>query len=117
MESLSKREIVLKYSEEIDSMVRDIRRWITDTDPPPEPDRILRHTEDVFFSSGLPERTAIREMSAVISAVYVRVSGKYGLLKTLLEDPSVNEIMVNGPDMIFVEKDRRLMRIDDSFIS
>ena len=35
---------------------------------------------------------------------------KLELLQELLEDPSVTEIMVNGPEHIFVEKNGRLYR-------
>ena len=56
-------------------------------------------------------------MKYIITAVYERVSSRYGLLKKLLDDPGINEIMVNGPDMIFVEKNRQLVQIDDTFTS
>lgn len=117
MGNLFRRSTVLKYSEEIDEMVRSIRRWITEAGSTPDPDSILSHTEDEFFASDLSAQAEIREMRVIISAVYDRVSGRYGLLRRLLEDPSINEIMVNGPDMIFVEKDRKLIQIDDAFTS
>ena len=42
---------------------------------------------------------------------------KLGLLQDLIEDPSVTEIMVNGPDLIFIEKDGKLFRYDGRFES
>ncbi len=117
MEDLFRRTIVLKYAGEIDALVREIRRWISDSGIPPGEELILKQTEDAFFSSELSRQAEIREMSVIVSAVFDRVSGRYGLLRRLLEDPSINEIMVNGPDMIFVEKDRRLMQVDDAFTS
>jgi len=98
-------------------MVNDIRRWITESSNVPDKDLIKTRTEDVFFASDLAKSTEIYEMRIIISAVYDRVSDRYGLLKSLLEDPSVNEIMVNGPDMIFVEQNKRLIQKDDSFTS
>ena len=56
-------------------------------------------------------------MKLIISALYVRTSCRYGLLERLLIDPEINEIMVNGPGMIFVEKNRELVRVDDAFTS
>jgi pilus assembly protein CpaF len=41
----------------------------------------------------------------------------HGPLERLLEDPAVTEIMVNGPDMVYVEKDGRLTRSDARFTS
>ena len=117
MANLFRRKTIQKYSAEIDAMVRSIRRWMTEESSIPCPEMILSHTEDEFFSSELSDRAEIREMSVIVSAVFDRVSGRYGLLRDLLEDPSINEIMVNGPDMIFVEKDRKLVQIDDAFTS
>lgn len=117
MANLFRRKTIQKYSAEIDAMVRSIRRWMTEESSIPCPEMILNHTEDEFFASELSDRAEIREMSVIVSAVFDRVSGRYGLLRDLLEDPSINEIMVNGPDMIFVEKDRKLVQIDDAFTS
>jgi pilus assembly protein CpaF len=38
-----------------------------------------------------------------------------GVLEPLLADPTVTEIMVNGPDEIFVERDGRISRADVAF--
>ena len=41
----------------------------------------------------------------------------HGPLERLLNDPSVTEIMVNGPDMIYVEQDGKLVRSSAHFAS
>jgi pilus assembly protein CpaF len=41
----------------------------------------------------------------------------HGPLQRLLDDPSVTEIMVNGPDMIYVEQDGKLVRSSAHFTS
>ena len=41
----------------------------------------------------------------------------YGPLQPLLEDPDVSEIMVNGPDMIYVEHKGKLSRSSARFLS
>jgi len=41
----------------------------------------------------------------------------YGPLQRLLDDPSITEIMVNGPDMIFVERNGKLVRSSARFSS
>ncbi len=40
---------------------------------------------------------------------------KLDFLQELIDDPAVTEIMVNGPDDIFVEKDGRLYRTEERF--
>jgi pilus assembly protein CpaF len=41
----------------------------------------------------------------------------HGPLQRLLDDPTVTEIMVNGPDMVYVEKKGKLTRSDARFAS
>ena len=41
----------------------------------------------------------------------------HGPLQRLLDDPRVTEIMVNGPDMIYVEQDGKLVRSSAQFTS
>jgi pilus assembly protein CpaF len=38
-----------------------------------------------------------------------------GVLEPLLADPSITEIMVNGPDNVFVERDGQLIRVEAGF--
>ena len=117
MEELIKRKTILKYRKEIDDIVKDIRRWMTERECVPSTEEILDKCEAMFFASRLSMISEISEMKLIISAVFDRVSGRYGLLQRLLSDPAVNEIMVNGPDMIFIEKNRELMQVDDTFAS
>jgi pilus assembly protein CpaF len=39
----------------------------------------------------------------------------YGVLDRLIADPTISEIMVNGPREIFIERDGRLQRVDATF--
>jgi pilus assembly protein CpaF len=39
----------------------------------------------------------------------------YGPIQPLLDDPTINEIMVNGPDLVFIERDGKLIETDIKF--
>ena len=108
---------VSRYGTEIDNMVRSIRKWITEMDELPCSDEILRKCEDEFFGSELSYRTIPCENELIIDSMHVRLMNRYGILTSLLDDPAINEIMVNGPDRIYVEKDRKLIKVDDAFTS
>lgn len=108
---------VTEYGPYIDDMVRSIRKWITEMDEPPGSEEILRKCEDVFFGSELSYRTQPNENEIIIDSMHHRLVYRYGILTDLLNDPGINEIMVNGPDRIYIEKERRLMRVDDAFTS
>ncbi|MBQ6389139.1 MAG: CpaF family protein [Mogibacterium sp.] len=114
---ITRRDTILKYSEGIDEIVADIRRWLTGEDSFPGPERIRLRAEEAFFSSSMAREAEIPEIRFVIDAIFERAAFKYGILTGLLEDASVNEIMVNGPTDIFIEKDRQLVKVDDAFTS
>ncbi len=57
-----------------------------------------------------------RERSAIIRRVVDEALG-LGVLEPLLADDAVTEIMVNGPDAVFVERAGRLERVETRFAS
>ena len=114
---VSRAETIKKYGSEIDRIVRIIRKWITETDPPPSEEDILTKCEDEFFASKVSLSTGSHETVIIIDSLIRRLSSRYGILAGLLEDPLVNEIMVNGPGQIYVEREKSLVRVDDAFTS
>ena len=114
---VSRAETVRKYGNEIDRIVRAVRKWITENEQTPSSDGILTKCEDEFFSSEISYRTSSRETVMIMDSLMRRLEGRYGILKVLLDDPLINEIMVNGPDRIYVEREKVLMRVDDAFTS
>lgn len=116
MESI-RAKTIKKYGPDIEDLVRIIRKWMTEETEDPDENEILEKCEDLFFRSDLSYRTEPRENELIISSIYTRLANRYGILNSLLEDPSINEIMVNGPDRIYVERNRALVKIDDAFTS
>jgi len=114
---VSRAETVRKYGNEIDRIVRTVRKWITENEQTPSEDGILTKCEDEFFSSEISYVTSSHETVIIMDSLMRRLEGRYGILKVLLEDPLINEIMVNGPDRIYVEREKVLMRVDDAFTS
>ena len=55
-----------------------------------------------------------RERSMLIRRVVDEALG-LGVLEPLLADETITEIMVNGPDNIFIERDGRMRRVDATF--
>ena len=51
-----------------------------------------------------------RELTRVINEVSDEVVG-FGPIEFLLKDPDVTEVMVNGPDDVYVEREGRLLRM------
>jgi pilus assembly protein CpaF len=79
----------------------------------PRTERRLRVREEAL--SLLRERGAIlpqRELARVVNEVSDDVVG-FGPIEFLLKDPTATEVMVNGPDDIFVEREGRIERVSD----
>jgi pilus assembly protein CpaF len=53
-------------------------------------------------------------LDRLILDVYAEITG-YGPLQTLLDDPEITEIMVNGPQKVYIEKQGRLERTNVVF--
>ena len=53
-----------------------------------------------------------RELARIVNEVSDEVVG-FGPVEPLLQDPSVTEVMVNGPDDVFVEREGRIERVPD----
>ena len=113
----SKTEVIKKYADEIDIFVRTIRRWLTESDKDICSDDLKDKCEEDFFSSDLSYSLSSSELEILVESIEDRLSSRYGILSRLLEDKSINEIMVNGPEKIYVEKDKKLVRVDDAFTS
>lgn len=111
------KETVQRYREELDFLIRDIRKKIPDGSEEMPAEELLSYVEDEFFRSPLCEQARFGEIGTLIQAVYTRIQNKYGILKKYLDDPAVNEIMVNGPGHIFIEKNRKLQEVDEAYIS
>ena len=95
-------------------------------------ERIGSRLNDPTLSEEQLHSYARAELSTIVSAEKVPLSTEerarliaeigsdvlgYGPLETLLADDDVTEIMVNGPDQIFVERKGRLSRDSARFIS
>lgn len=58
----------------------------------------------------------IEEMVNVINEVFSSIRG-LGVLDEIMRDERITEVMINGPDCIFVEKSGRLSKLDNRFES
>ena len=53
---------------------------------------------------------------SIVEQVYSSIRG-FGLLDTIIKDDNITEVMINGPEDIFIEKKGRLMKLDKQFES
>ena len=87
----------------------DISRELTDS-------QILEAIDDLILNHTGNECPSLREKVSLRQELFFSVR-KLDVLQELIDDNSVTEIMVNGPDAIFVEKAGRLTRWGKTFAS
>lgn len=79
-------------------------------------ERLLELVENTVFESKYISLIDYDEITDVIRAIFLRVSSKYSILSKYIEDSCINEIMVNGYNRIFVEKNK-ITEVDNAFYS
>lgn len=97
-------------------VIRTVRDRLLDSDMD-DREEIEKVIIDTIFSDPSFRELTHQETDKMVREIYFKVRGIYGILDPLIEDPGVNEIMVNGPRDIFYEKDHRLKRYDMCFDS
>ncbi|MCI8528769.1 MAG: CpaF family protein [Lachnospiraceae bacterium] len=69
---------------------------------------VVWETAGAYFS--------IEEKVNITQQIYSAIRG-FGLLDSIISDDSITEVMINGPDNIFIEQSGRLFRLDKHFES
>lgn len=59
---------------------------------------------------------SIEQRVSIVQRIYSSIRG-FGLLDTILTDDTITEVMINGPDHIFIEQKGHLFRLDKHFES
>ena len=77
--------------------------------------QILELIEENVFKD--MSSSSMDEIVRTIDRVFTKIRGRYGPLEKYIEDDSINEIMVNGINRIFIEKDNHIILTDECFDS
>ena len=78
---------------------------------------VMTIIEDHVLHTDKTRGFTISEKDRLIKGIFHRTRKELGILHPLTEDPEVNEIMVNGPESIFVERNGKLKKWDMQFES
>ena len=62
------------------------------------------------------EYCSIKQRVSIVQQVYSSIRG-FGLLDTIISDDTITEVMINGPENIFIEQNGRLFKLDKQFES
>lgn len=79
-------------------------------------DELQEKIEEIFYNRYRDTRMSVSEKVDIVEQVFSSIRG-FGLLDLIIKDDNITEVMINGIDEIFIEKNGRLFRLEDSFES
>ena len=98
--------------------IADIKKYITDNLPLSQytneelEEKVEQITEQHLAGQYVP----IEQRVSIVEQVYSSIRG-FGLLDAILNDESITEVMINGPENIFIEQNGQLFKLDKQFES
>ena len=107
----------MDYEQE-QQLVNEIKRYVTENLP-------LSNMSDEELEEKIEEIVAqriggrycsIEQRLSIIQQVYSSIRG-FGLLDSIMNDDTITEVMINGPENVFIEQSGRLFKLDKQFES
>jgi pilus assembly protein CpaF len=99
-------------------MVADLKRMVTErislkdiTD-----DDLQDKIEDLVSQQLGDQYCSIEQRVSIVEQVFSSIRG-FGLLDSIIKDDTITEVMINGPENIFIEQKGRLFKLDKQFES
>lgn len=102
---LRPQDVYVRVKERVRASTIEALNDEKDTDPK----KIREKLDEIIQLEG--EEIPRIERSRIANELYDDIMG-YGPLEALLSDPAITEIMVNGPDQVYIEKKGRLQQVD-----
>lgn len=94
----------------IDKKLADVRnRLLSEADL--DDRKARRIITEIIFDDEKAAMMTKHELTEIIEKIFLKTRRRMGILSPLIEDENITEIMVNGPDNIFIEKMVALMNI------
>ena len=99
-------------------LVSEIKKYVTENLP-------LNRMEDAELEEKIEEIVSqklqgmycsIDQRVSIVQQVYSSIRG-FGLLDSIISDDTITEVMINGPENVFIEQNGRLFKLDKQFES
>lgn len=104
--------------EQEEKLINECRTYVMQNLPLSEltDEELENHLEGLISRKLQNTYCPIHQKVNIVQQIYSSIRG-LGVLDTILKDESITEVMINGPDHIFVEKNGRLIQLDKKFES
>ena len=104
--------------EQEQKLVEEIKKYISENLPLSqiEDAELEEKVEDIVEQRLGSIYCSIEQRISIVQQVYSSIRG-FGLLDTIMNDDTVTEVMINGPENVFIEQSGRLFKLDKQFES
>lgn len=104
--------------EQEQEFVAEIKRYVTENLPLSKiSDEDLEEQVEQIVTQRIGGRyCSIEQRLSIIQQVYSSIRG-FGLLDSIISDDTITEVMINGPENVFIEQNGRLFKLDKQFES
>ncbi len=104
--------------EQEQQFVSEIKRYVTENLPlsKMEDDELEVKVEEIVLKQLGNRYCSIDQRVSIVQQVYSSIRG-FGLLDTIMNDDTITEVMINGPENVFIEQNGRLFKMDKQFES
>lgn len=98
--------------------IAEIKQYITDNCPLSQlsNEELEEKVEEITAQFLKEQYVPIEQRVTIVEQVFSSIRG-FGLLDNILNDDTITEVMINGPENIFIEQNGSLFRLDKQFES
>lgn len=98
--------------------VAEIKQYITENLPLSKmsDEELQEKVEEIITEKLAGQYVSIEQKVSIVEQVYSSIRG-FGLLDSIISDDTITEVMINGPQNIFIEQNGRLFKLDKEFES
>lgn len=99
-------------------LVAEIKRYVTENLPLSKmsDEELEEEVEEIVTNKIGSRYCSIDQKISIIQQVYSSIRG-FGLLDSIISDDTITEVMINGPENIFIEQNGRLFKLEKQFES
>lgn len=104
--------------EQEQQFVADIKKYVAENLPLSKmsDEELEEKVEEVVLQRIGNQYCSMEQRVSIVQQVYSSIRG-FGLLDSIISDDTITEVMINGPENVFIEQNGRLFKMDKQFES
>jgi len=99
-------------------LVAELKKYVTENLPLSKmgDEELEEKIEEVVIQRLRNQYCSIDQRVSIVQQIYSSIRG-FGLLDSIINDDTITEVMINGPENVFIEQNGRLFKLDKQFES